>query len=101
MAELPKFPSPVMGHTAGLEKHDSGFTLGEERKELLTGEPMRLGDLAGMVGDGDLKDVLCQIDSDRSRFSHGLLLSVCPTTRLWHKGRSRRRSPSHHSPSNR
>jgi len=81
VAELTKFSSPVMGHAAGLEEDEGGFTLGEERKELLSGESKGFSDLAWVMRDRDLEHVLCQIDSDCGRFSHGLLLSVYQTTR--------------------
>lgn len=81
VAELTELSSPVMGHAAGLEEDEGGFALGEEREELLSGESMGFGDLAWMMRDRDLEHVLCQIDSDCGRFSHGLLLSVCQTTR--------------------
>src|SRR5687768_1872731 len=81
VAELTELSSPVMGHAAGLEEDEGGFALGEEREELLSGESKGFGDLAWVMRDRDLEHVLCQIDSDCGRFSHGLLLSVCQTTR--------------------
>jgi len=81
VAELTEFSSPVMRHTAGLKEDKGGFALGEKRKELLSGEPMSRGDFAWMMRDRDLEHVLCQINSDGGRISHGLLLSVCQTTR--------------------
>lgn len=81
VAELTEFSSPMMGHAAGLEEDEGGFALGKEREELFSGESMGCGDLAWMMRDRDLEHVLCQIDSDCGRFSHGLLLSVCQTTR--------------------
>jgi hypothetical protein len=81
MTELAELPSPVMSHAAGFEEDNGRLALGEERKELLSREPVGLCDLARVVRDRDLKHVLCQINSDCGRFSHGLLLSVCQTTR--------------------
>ena len=42
----------------------TGFALGAEE--------YAVGDLAGMMGAGDLEHILRQIDSDGGRFSHGL-----------------------------
>jgi hypothetical protein len=81
MTEFAELSSPMMCHAAGLEEDDGGLALGKEGQELLSGKPMGLCDLARVVRDRDLEHVLCQIDSDCGRFSHGLLLSVLQTTR--------------------
>ena len=76
VSELLDLASPEVRCAAGLEKDESGLALGEEAQEALAGNPVRLGHLAWMVRDGDLEDVLCQVNSDRSRLHGGLLLSV-------------------------
>jgi hypothetical protein len=64
VTQLLDLPCPVMGGSACL--HDDGRlrSLGKEGKELGPTWAIALGDLPGPVRDGNLEDILCQINSD-------------------------------------
>ena len=73
MAEALDVASPVMGGAAGLDQ-DSGRRLkGEEAKELRPAHASALGDMAGVAGESDLEDGLCDIDGDGCIVHGGLL----------------------------
>ena len=56
--------TPVVGGAAGFEQNASGLLLDHESLELCAREPVVLGNLAWVVGDGELKDGLGKIDGD-------------------------------------
>lgn len=85
VAELSELSSPVMCHATSFKEDDGRLALCKEAQEPSSREPVIFSNLAGVVRHGDLKHVLCQIDSDRRRLSHGLLLSVCKATRQWYR----------------
>jgi hypothetical protein len=55
VAEIAELAGPVMSRTASLEETGGGLALREEEIEARPREAMMLADVAGMVGDGDLK----------------------------------------------
>ena len=65
---------PVVSHAASLHDDMSGFALGEEWNKPRAGEAMGFGHLAGVVRDGELEDVLCNIHGNRRMLHFGLLL---------------------------
>jgi len=75
---VPEFPclsAPEVGAAAGLEQHDGRIGVGEEGLEPGSRQPVMGMGLAMSSGEGDLEDLLCEIDGDKSRLVHGLLLS--------------------------
>jgi hypothetical protein len=69
------FPGPEMGTATGFQQHDGTVSLGHESLELAASEPQVGVRLSTRAGDGDLEDVLCEIDGDEITLVHGLLLS--------------------------
>ena len=68
-------PTPEMRTATSLEQHDGSVGLGEELLELLPRQPQMRKRLSLGLGDGDLEDILCEIDGDEITLAHGLLLS--------------------------
>jgi len=68
--ETPELSGPVMGRTAGFEENGGGLALGEEELEARPGEAMVLAHVAGVVGDGDLKNRFREING-YGRMVHG------------------------------
>jgi hypothetical protein len=64
----------VVRRPASLHHHEIHFTVVEPTLELRTGETGTLEDLPVHIGQCELEDVLCQIDSDGSSIHFGLLL---------------------------
>ncbi|MCA9233692.1 MAG: hypothetical protein KDA57_23850, partial [Planctomycetales bacterium] len=53
---------PVVCGAAGFHENEGGCFGGEEAIELSAGKPVALDDAVVSVGDGDLEDILCQVD---------------------------------------
>jgi hypothetical protein len=66
---------PEVRSATGFEQHDGTIGIGEEAFELFAGQPQVGVRLAPRPGNGDLEDILCEIDGDEIRLIHGLLLS--------------------------
>ena len=69
------FLCPEMGATAGFQQHGSAVGLGQELLELGSRKAQMFECLATRPGNGDLKNILCEIDGDEITLAHGLLLS--------------------------
>jgi hypothetical protein len=63
--------SPEVGRAAGFHDHGSLWKLRQSEQKLLARVALLARHLSGVVGDGDLEDGLCQIDSDESMVRHG------------------------------
>jgi len=82
---------PVVGATAGFHDDEVDLAVVEPALELSAGEAMRGDRLPGAIGDGELKDVLSEVDGDDgggdghsgSRIHHGLPLIGADTHRKW------------------
>jgi hypothetical protein len=64
-----------MRTATSLEQHNRPVGLGEELLELLPRQPQMRKRLSLGLGDGNLEDILCEIDGDEITLAHGLLLS--------------------------
>ena len=69
-----RLAGPVVSGAAGLEQDGGGLLLGEELRELGSGQATPVDNVVVMVSDRDLEDVLCEIDRDDLRLHVGLLL---------------------------
>jgi hypothetical protein len=74
VSEVLDLTSPVVGRPAGLHDDNGRGGLGEEDEELGSVEASVPVDASGLIGDGDLKLGLCEVDSDDGTLLHGLLL---------------------------
>ena len=64
---------PVVRGAARLHHHPLDGTVSEPAFKLPAREAMACGDLPVLIGHGELKDVLCQIDGDGRSIHLGLL----------------------------
>jgi hypothetical protein len=76
MTESLELASAVMGRSTSLHEDRCGLPLGEQARECFPGQAVSLGDLAGVVGDGDFEHGLRQVYRDRRVLHLGLLLPL-------------------------
>jgi hypothetical protein len=79
MAKGLELASPVMSRATGFHKDVGRRMVQEEVPEPLAREPMLLIDATGGMGDGDLKDGLCEIHGDLGSIHEGFSPRVWPS----------------------
>ena len=72
--EFLQLPGPVMGGAASLQEDDGGLEFAHEGQKPAPGKAMPLRDNTGAARDGDLENILGNIDSDDRILHCGLLL---------------------------
>jgi hypothetical protein len=75
MSQCLGLATPEVGATAGFKQDDGRIARCEQLLELLARKPQMRVSLTARFGEGDLKDLLCEIDGDEITLAHGLLLS--------------------------
>lgn len=66
MAKLPEFSAPIMHRPAGLQTHEPRRNLGKELKQLTLAQTLPAADITRRADTMNLKDGLCDIQSDRN-----------------------------------
>ena len=66
--------TPEMGTAAGFHDDNGGFGGGDEASELLAVQPFPVEHPPAGSGDAKFEDILCKVDGNDLRCTHGLLL---------------------------
>jgi len=72
-AEATEPAGPVVRGATGFHHHQADAAVRKPALELAAGKALAFDDLPVVIGDGELEDVLCQIDGDGRSIHLGLL----------------------------